>query len=67
MVRKHAKQHEMEVTLSEFFEMFEDQTRGGRAWFVTKACVLIPNIRFAELKRGWRPNELNASCQHHLP
>jgi hypothetical protein len=59
MVRKHSKQHDMEVSLSEFCEMMEDQTYGGRAWFLTAACVLIPDMDYDHEILAYREEEKN--------
>lgn len=60
MVNKHAKKHEGEVTQNEFFEMMEDQVHGGRAWFVTLVCVIIPNIDYDHEIMAYRVEEKKA-------
>lgn len=59
MVQKHAKKYaeEMEVTINEFFEMIEDQTHGGRAWFVTAVCVLVPDMDYDHEILAYREEE----------
>ena len=57
MVNKHAKKQEGEVTQNEFFEMMEDQVHGGRAWFVTLVCVIIPQIDYDHEIMAYRAEE----------
>lgn len=63
MVNKHAKKHEGEVTQNEFFEMMEDQVHGGRAWFVTLVCVIIPNVDYDHEILSYREEEKTAQFE----
>jgi hypothetical protein len=37
--------------------MMEDQTHGGRAWFVTSTCVIIPNVDYDQEVLEYREEE----------
>jgi len=64
LVAKFAKnkQGDQELALNEkeFFEMMEYQTHGGRAWFVTAVCVLVPNIDYEHEIWTYREEEKKA-------